>query len=276
MSNSAITFGINSTISQDGSGAFEIQNNITANVGAGFYSKLSLTNTPVSGTGTVTLSGIISDRSPSQKLTLSQDGTNTVVLTGANTYSGGTVVNAGTLLVNNLAGSGTGRGLVTVNGGTLGGTGTITVAAVEGNAQVNVNSGGTVAPGDGPGQIGALTLNNLQTNFNAGSTLLIDLNATTSDLLSTTSRLTIAPGAMINFNQLAPASAASYTLVTYISVTGAFTFDPMTMPSGYELVYNPHELDLVAVPEPATWVGGIFAVAAIAAAGRRRVFRRLG
>ena len=53
-------------------------------------------------------------------------GTNTLTLTAANTYSGGTIVAAGRLLVNNTTGSGTGTGSVLVNGpATLGGTGFI-------------------------------------------------------------------------------------------------------------------------------------------------------
>jgi autotransporter-associated beta strand protein len=70
-------------------------------------------------------------------------------LTAANTYSGGTTVSAGRLLVNNASGSGTGSGGVTVNGGTLGGTGTIA-------GSVTVNSGGTISPGL---SIGTLSLN---------------------------------------------------------------------------------------------------------------------
>ena len=90
----------------------------------------------------------------------------------ANTYSGGTTVSAGTLLVNNPAGSGTGTGAVAVNGGTLGGTGTISGA-------VTVNNGGTIAPGTASA-IGTLTLGStpvlngtsfMKINRNGGSSL---------------------------------------------------------------------------------------------------------
>jgi autotransporter-associated beta strand protein len=68
-------------------------------------------------------------------------------LTAANLYSGGTIVDGGTLLINNTAGSGTGSGLVTVNaGGTLGGNGTITTTGL------TVNAGGILAPGNSPDQ----------------------------------------------------------------------------------------------------------------------------
>ena len=74
--------------------------------------------------------------------TFTKVGTGNWTLTGANTYSGGTVVDAGTLTVNNVSGSGTGSGAVTVNtGATLAGTGSISGATT-------INSGATNAPGN--------------------------------------------------------------------------------------------------------------------------------
>jgi autotransporter-associated beta strand protein len=81
---------------------------------------------------------------------LAKTGSGTLRLNFANSYSGGTTLSFGRLLVNNPAGSGTGSGGVTVNGGTLGGLGTI-------SGVVTVNSAGTVAPGTAS-VIGRLTL----------------------------------------------------------------------------------------------------------------------
>jgi len=68
-------------------------------------------------------------------------------LTTANTYGGGTVINGGTLAVNNLTGSGTGGGFVSVNnGGTLMGGGII-------SGLVTNHSGGTISPGFNIGQL---------------------------------------------------------------------------------------------------------------------------
>jgi autotransporter-associated beta strand protein len=74
---------------------------------------------------------------------------------GDNTYDSGTTIEAGTLLVNNTSGSGTGSGAVFVNSGaTLGGNGSIA-------GPLSVDPGAHLAPGAGPGKVGTLTLQQL-------------------------------------------------------------------------------------------------------------------
>lgn len=90
---------------------------------------------------------------------LVQNGLGVLRLTGDNSYTGATSVNAGTLLVNGNQASATGQ--VTVQGGaTLGGMGTI-------GGDVVVNAGGTLAPGDG---VGTLTIGG-DLGLSSGSTL---------------------------------------------------------------------------------------------------------
>ncbi|MDF3128428.1 autotransporter-associated beta strand repeat-containing protein [Kiritimatiellaeota bacterium B1221] len=78
-------------------------------------------------------------------------GTDSLTLSGENTYLGNTLVSGGTLLVNNAAGSATGSGDVQVlNGATLGGSGFITgEVTIENGAHLTAgNSAGTLTTGD--------------------------------------------------------------------------------------------------------------------------------
>lgn len=103
------------------------------------------------------------------------------ILTAANTYSGGTLVSDGTLLVNNTTGSGTGSGTVSVyTNGVLGGTGTI-------GGTVVVTNGGSINAG---ASAGTLTLTN-GLNLSANGTNIFELAANTTS------------GAGANFDQIA-------------------------------------------------------------------------
>jgi autotransporter-associated beta strand protein len=78
---------------------------------------------------------------------ITKDGTNSLTLTGANTYEGSTTVSLGTLLVNNTSGSGTSTNSVTVAGGaTLGGNGAV-------GGPVTVSLGGNVGAGSSAGNL---------------------------------------------------------------------------------------------------------------------------
>lgn len=94
---------------------------------------------------TLTLSGSLSDTSGEGACSLLLRGGGTLVLTGANPYSGPTVVSNATLLVHGSIGSGP---VTVAAGGTLGGRGLI-------HGAVTVLSGGTLSPG---GSLGRLTV----------------------------------------------------------------------------------------------------------------------
>jgi fibronectin-binding autotransporter adhesin len=114
-------------------------------------------------------------------------GNGQVALTNANTYTGGTVINSGTLLVNNLSGSGTGTGSITVNsGGTLGGNGTASGA-------VSILSGGHLAPGT---STGTLTVGGL--SMATGSIYDAELSPAANDRLVSLNGLTIGSGTGVN------------------------------------------------------------------------------
>lgn len=87
-------------------------------------------------------------------------------LAGANSYTGGTTVSAGTLLVTNSSGSGTGSGAVTVGGsGVLAGSGSIAGA-------VGTSAGSKIVPGNSG--VGDLTVGGLA--LAAGARLELEIN----------------------------------------------------------------------------------------------------
>lgn len=222
-------------------------------------------------------------------------GTGTTTLTTANSYSGGTVVNAGTLLINNTAGSGAGSGGITVNnGGTLGGTGSFTGA-------VTVNDGGSLLPGASIGTLGSgtLTMTNGSTfgyEVDSGVALSVgaDLQKVTGDLiLSGTVALTLGD------IDITPSVFAENTVFSLINYTGDwnggfFTYGGNTITNGgiftaglntWQLNYDAvaggsnfssefagpgsHFVNITAIPEPNTlWM--LVAGAAVLIFLRRR------
>ncbi|MGY8661495.1 autotransporter domain-containing protein [Bradyrhizobium sp. UFLA05-109] len=135
------------TLSFASTGNYTIANNITISGDPTF--------TPPSGT-TQTISGVISDGASPGFLEMAGPGT--LVLSGANTYSGGTTISAGTLQLSGAGTLGAVTGTTTVAGGTLdlGGT-TQTQAAVSlaggtiqnGNLNAAITSTGGVLNGIG-------------------------------------------------------------------------------------------------------------------------------
>jgi autotransporter-associated beta strand protein len=97
-----------------------------------------------------TFGGIIQNSGSVTKI-----GTRKLTFSGANTYTGGTMVNAGNLLVANQLGSGTGTGPVQVNAGKLGGTGRI-----RGSVTIGTGSGpgAFLTPGTNPNIPATLTI----------------------------------------------------------------------------------------------------------------------
>lgn len=284
-------------------GGTTINSGGTLQIGAGITTNGFIAGNIVDGgtlrffDGNVTSGGIISGTGALvQGITSQSAGITTI--TGANTYSGGTTVNSGTLLLGNSSGSATGTGGVTVaSGGTLAGQGSA-------SGFLGVTSGGFVKPGStAPG-----TLFVGSTTFYGGSAFVFDINnangsaGTNWGLLSVTGGATISgspftidlvsltlsntAGALTNFNQ-----AQSYSWEIIGTTTGIGGFSPTLVPvntsafvgtfngsfstavSGTNLFVN---YTPAAVPEPGTWAlmaGGLLALAA-AAPGTRGWRRR--
>jgi len=121
---------------------------------------------------------------------LTKTGNGTLSLTEANTYTGGTTLEAGTLLMKNETDSATGSGAVQVNAGTLGGTGKIAGAVTVGTG---IGIGAFLSPGNSATEPGTLTIDNNTLTFNSASTYKCALDRT----IVTASQVT-AKGVRIN------------------------------------------------------------------------------
>ena len=142
---------------------------------------------------TLTISGNVSDPG----FGMNFNGTGTTVLSGANTYTGPTNINNGTVLIN---GSTLSTGAVTVaSGANLGGTGS--------TGLVTINSGGNINLQDR--QIGTLTVHGL--SLNGGGALTFEISGTT---FST-------PNATDEIADLGSLSISGVTNVNIADVTGS-------------------------------------------------------
>lgn len=124
-------------------------------------------------TDSATFSGSLVNGIADSTLVVHKQGGSTQEFSGASTYTGGTVVSGGTLLVSNLAGSGLGSGNVEVNAGVLGGGGQI----ILGSGNSLTVDGGALMGGDGVDTDGTLTIDgNLL--FEDDSTIVLTLDGT--------------------------------------------------------------------------------------------------
>jgi len=90
--------------------------------------------------------GDIVDGVNGRAMALTKIGTGTQTLAGNSTYSGATTVNAGGLFINGSIGGGFPASTVSVNGGAIGGSGTI-------NGPVYIYAGGGISPGASAGTL---------------------------------------------------------------------------------------------------------------------------
>jgi len=191
-----------------------------------------------------------------------------------NTYTGGTTISGGTLLINNASGTGLGVGSVTVTNATLGGNG---YSALGGTASHTFGSGGVIAAGDSEinGGIGTLTLNGANStgailDMQAGSSFTFDLGAANANdtvrfygYAGASDFLRDSGGIVLNFSG---ALAGTYDLFRFYSNAGTTLTDAgftqatsnLTLGSGltgYNATWDYSTLGVVsltltAVPEP--------------------------
>lgn len=248
--------------------------------GAGTVSSASSANilTIGGGNNNTVFAGVLRDDPAiaAGTLALVKEGAGIQTLSGnSNNYSGGTTVNAGTLLVANTSGSATGTGSVTIkNGANLIGTGRIAGA-------VTIQSGGTLGAGDGSSTSGILTLAGNVT-LEDNSTIQLALGSS----LTSHSSLAGAGGnwsfdndqtfSFLNFGAVTGTYEGIITGLTASVNTSAWTISSVTNPGlvgtfSYNAGTSSIDLTLTTVPEPTT-----LGLLALGAAGVCFISRRKG
>ena len=203
-------------------------------------------------------------------------GTGTTTLSAANSYSGGTIVSAGSLLVTNTAGSATGSGNVTVAAARmLGGNGIIAPGA--GN---DVTISGVLSPG--VGNEGVLTFGfsgDSKLDFASGSSIEMTLGTSsdkiafqaTGDWLSGSGNaaLSLALGSGFSYDN-------SYVIFQGVSTSGfdfasVVGYNTSAYTHNFSQIGNDYVLSFTAVPEPGTLaLCGIAAVVGLCVVRRNR------
>jgi fibronectin-binding autotransporter adhesin len=156
---------ISSSFSLSGTGAGKLD--LTATGNSSVTGDLALANTTNTWTVNPSLTMDVSGAISGTNAAITKDGTGTLTLSGANTYSGNTTVSDGTLIINGNQSGATGAMTINANG-TLAGSGTI------GASLLTVN--GVIAPGNSPG-----TLTTGAQLWNDGGSYLWEINASDID-----------------------------------------------------------------------------------------------
>jgi fibronectin-binding autotransporter adhesin len=250
-----VSLNANTTIA--GSDALTVSGNVTLNG----FNTLTFTNT-----AQTTISGQIVESAPS---ILIKQGSGELQLTGANSYTGGTFVQSGTVRINNSTGSAFGAGAVTVaSGATLTGAGSIS-----GAVQMN----GTWAPGNSPGLV---TVNS---NVVLGGTLDMELGgvlrATSGtsgtgyyDAMNVSNALAL--GGTLNvalYNGFVPSYGNSFEILQSGQLSGDFgtvNYPALSGGLSWERTTSATAMTITVVPEPST-----YAISAIATAGLASLMR---
>lgn len=250
---------ISGTVGASGpAGVFAISGTRNFTIGDGAAAKDLTISAPIVDVASGTQGGMI------------KGGLGTLELTGANTYTGGTTVNAGTLIINGSMVSS-----VTVNGGRFTGTGSSTGALSIGNS-------GTLAPGNSPGTIntGALSLSG------TAATIAMEISGTGAgqyDQVNVTGGVNLDGNGKIEVSMLSyvPQPSDIYFLILNDDVdaisgtlygiaqggtfsSGGYTWQvSYTGNSATNSFTGGNDLALQVIPEPAAWMlvtGGLMAV----------------
>lgn len=177
-----------------------------------------------------TIADVIADEHGSQlnasgNAALVLGGAGALTLSGANTYAGGTTISGGTLYADN-ANSATGGGAVTVNGGTLAGSGKVPGAVTL--------ASGSVAPGDAQPSYTVLNLGSDYTQN--GGTLAIAVSTAgashNNSQLAVIGTATLGGELSMTFANV-PTAPAGVTVLAAGAIAGCFARITTNLPAGW-------------------------------------------
>jgi fibronectin-binding autotransporter adhesin len=167
-----------------------------------------------------TFAGQIGEQNTNANTAIQKMGAGKWTVTGSNSYSGGTLVSGGALIVDNISGSGTGSGDVEIaTGAMLGGTG-----AIAGSVIVDANA--TFAPGN---PSGALSIG-MDLNCDAAAHLQFTLGASSS---SATVAGNLALAGNLDISAAPGFGPGTYTLLNYSGALNLGTVAITSAPAGY-------------------------------------------
>jgi autotransporter-associated beta strand protein len=165
-----------------------------------------------------TFSGLLTPGAGYSGGSLTKAGSGTLTLSKGNTYTGGTTIIQGAVVVKNTTGSATGSGVVQVNSGTLEGVGRIGGAVTVGTGS---SSGAILLAGNSTTSPGTLTLNDSLT-FQSLSTYKCALNRTTPKASKVSAfGVTINSNVPFTFIDHGTATLTAGTVFTVITNTSA-------------------------------------------------------
>lgn len=206
-------------------------------------------------TGNEVQANMINGVGTARVLAVTKSGASTWTLSGTNTYTGNTTVNAGTLLINGSHAAGS--GVYNVTGGVLGGSGSITAASL------SLASGAKLAPGGDGAASDAFTFSltgGMDLSAASSGAFLFDLAG-----VSASDRITLTTGTLnvgtldfsdFAFTALAGFGQGEYVLFDAASAiqgsigTAAGTINGLTATLSIDSVNN--NVLLTVVPEPGT------------------------
>jgi len=232
------------TLDASGTGAISFTN--TGNLTYGSLNqRRTLILTGTSTANNTLAATITNNNSATGAVSITKEGAGKWILTGSNTYTGATRVNAGTLIINGSTDAGS--AVTVASGATLGGSGVI-------NGTVTVN--GSLAPGN---SLGTLTINNtVAWNGLAGQAWKFELGAVSgnSDFLSISGGFQKGTGSNFSFDFLGTGVLGTFVLVEWGGSTSflASDFTYGNLGSGlsgtFSIVGN--QLQMEVIPEPCT------------------------